>query len=180
MPDTESTETNRTVAAIDWNAWIPDDVATLLFIVAGSRVLLIRKKRGLGAGKINAPGGRLEPGETPLLAAIREVEEEIGVTPEQITEHGAVSFEFTNGYKLRAHLFVARAFRGTPIETDEAVPLWFERTELPFVEMWADDELWAPHVLAGGSVHGRFIFEDDRMLDHTLVLEGGPASTKAL
>jgi 8-oxo-dGTP diphosphatase len=167
------------VAAIDWNAWTPDDVATLLFILDGSRVLLIRKKRGLGAGKINAPGGRLEPGETPLLAAIREVEEEVGVTPEQITEHGSVSFEFTNGYKLRAHLFVATAFHGIPVETDEAIPLWFERTQLPFGEMWADDALWAPHVLEGGSVLGRFIFEDDTMLDHTLELiapsPSGPA-----
>ncbi len=30
--------------------------------------LLIRKKRGLGAGKITAPGGRIEAGETPEAA----------------------------------------------------------------------------------------------------------------
>ena len=71
----------RLVSAIDWESWQPKDVATLLFIVRGDEVLLIRKKRGLGAGKINAPGGRLEPGEAPLAAAIREVQEEILVTP---------------------------------------------------------------------------------------------------
>jgi 8-oxo-dGTP diphosphatase len=173
VTETVSSRARTSVAAIDWDAWTPDDVATLLFIVDGDRVLLIRKKRGLGAGKINAPGGRLEPGETPLLAAIREVEEEVGVTPSAITEHGSVSFEFTNGYKLRAHLFVASTFRGTPVETNEAIPLWFDRDQLPFVEMWADDALWAPHVLAGGSVLGRFIFEDDTMLDHTLTLFEG-------
>ncbi|MBT4161861.1 MAG: NUDIX hydrolase, partial [Gammaproteobacteria bacterium] len=48
------------VAAIDWENWEPEEVATLLFVVRDGRVLLIRKKRGLGAGKINGPGGRLE------------------------------------------------------------------------------------------------------------------------
>ena len=44
----------------------------------GVRVWL---RGGLGAGKINAPGGKLEAGETALAAAIRETQEEIGVTP---------------------------------------------------------------------------------------------------
>jgi 8-oxo-dGTP diphosphatase len=57
----------------DWKAWKPADVATLLFIIEGDRILLIEKKRGLGSGKVNAPGGRLEPGETAFEAAIREL-----------------------------------------------------------------------------------------------------------
>lgn len=158
----------RRVSEIDWLSWTPDDVATLLFVVETERVLLIRKKRGLGAGKINAPGGRLEPGETARAAAIREVEEELCITPLDVSEHGCLRFEFTNGYKLCAHVFVARAFLGTPTETDEAIPHWFARDALPFDEMWADDVLWAPHVLAGRSVDGRFIFDDEAMLDHAL------------
>ena len=55
----------RTVDAIDWSAWSPVDRATLIFVRQDDQVLLIRKKRGLGAGKINAPGGRIEAGETP-------------------------------------------------------------------------------------------------------------------
>lgn len=158
----------RSVSSIDWDTWRPDDVATLLFIVEPSRVLLIRKKRGLGAGKINAPGGRLEPGETPLSAAIREVEEEIGVTPSRIRAHGTLSFQFTDGYKLFAHVFTAEEFTGTPRETDEAVPIWFSRDALPFDEMWSDDALWLPHVLAGEAIEGRFVFDGELMLDHEL------------
>ena len=41
----------------------------------GGQVLLIRKKRGLGAGKINGPGGKLDPGETFAQTAVREVQE---------------------------------------------------------------------------------------------------------
>ena len=67
----------RVLGDVDWARWAPRDTATLLFVVRASsaqgahgerEVLLIRKKRGLGAGKINGPGGRLEPDETSLLA----------------------------------------------------------------------------------------------------------------
>ena len=59
---------------MDWQNWQPRQYANLCFIVKDGRVLLIRKKRGLGAGKINAPGGKLESGETALGAAIRETQ----------------------------------------------------------------------------------------------------------
>ncbi|HWA73650.1 MAG TPA: 8-oxo-dGTP diphosphatase [Polyangiaceae bacterium] len=163
----------RRLADIDWSNWQPRDVATLLFIQDAGRVLLIRKKRGLGAGKINGPGGRLEPDETPEQAAIREVEEEVCVTPLGVSARGTLSFEFTDGYRLHAHLFVASGFRGTPRETDEAIPIWFALDSLPFHEMWADDALWLPHVLAGRSVVGRFVFEGDAMLDHELACDSG-------
>jgi 8-oxo-dGTP diphosphatase len=158
----------RMADSIDWQSWQPTDVATLLFILEPERVLLIRKKRGLGAGKINAPGGRLEPGETTLAAAVREVEEEICVTPEGIEPRGRLRFQFVDGYKLEAHVFVAHTHRGTPRETDEAIPLWFSRAALPFDEMWADDRLWLPEVLAGNSVDGRFVFDGELMLEHAL------------
>ena len=41
-----------------------------------SRLLLGMKKRGFGAGKWNGFGGKIEPGETPRQAAIREIREE--------------------------------------------------------------------------------------------------------
>jgi len=66
---------------VDWETWVPTERATLLFVIKDGQVLLIHKKKGLGAGKINGPGGRLEPGETPEQAAIREVQEELLVTP---------------------------------------------------------------------------------------------------
>lgn len=165
--------TPRRVDAINWSSWIPKDPATLLFVVeeARSRVLLIRKKRGLGAGKINAPGGRIEPGESPLQAAIREVHEEVIVTPTSIQESGELKFQFTDGYSLHVHVFRADACEGVPRETDEALPMWLPIDALPYDEMWADDRLWIPHMLARRSFSGRFIFDGDAMLDHVLDVE---------
>lgn len=160
----------RRVAEIDWERWEPADRATLLFVVDGDEVLLIRKQRGLGAGKINGPGGRLEPGETALDAALRETAEEVCLTVEAAsTVHRAsLSFQFVDGYRLTAEVFVANRYTGTPTATDEADPFWCRVDTLPFDEMWADDALWLPIVLAGGRCAGWFVFDDDTMLDHRL------------
>jgi 8-oxo-dGTP diphosphatase len=121
----------RSVTEIDWPAWTPVDRATLLFVVAGGRILLIREKRGLGAGKINGPGGRIEDGESALAGAVREVEEEIGVTPTEVSERGELSFQFVDGYSIHVRVFRAGGFRGEPLETDEAVPMWFPLERIP-------------------------------------------------
>lgn len=155
---------------IDWDTWTPKDVATLLFVRRAHEVLLIRKKRGLGAGKINGPGGRLEPDETPLAAAIREVQEEVGITPLAVRHAGDLSFQFVDGYSLHCHVFTANGYRGEPVETDEAAPRWTPVAAMPYDEMWADDRLWFPLLLNGIPFRGRFLFDGDAMLTHDLVV----------
>ncbi len=160
----------RRVDAIDWSTWTAQDTATLVFVVDGERVLLIRKKRGLGAGKINGPGGKLEPGETPEQCAVREVREEVGVTPKELVHMGEQRFQFIDGYAIHVHVYRADAHEGEPRETDEAVPFWFDVDRIPYQEMWEDDELWLPLVFAGTRFDGCYVFDDDRMLDHELVI----------
>jgi len=153
---------------IDWQSWRATDRATLLFVVEGDRVLLIRKLRGLGAGKINAPGGRLEPGETPAEAAVREVREETRVEPSSLTEHGELRFQFVDGYSIHVWVFRAEAYRGEPTRTEEAIPLWTPVDAIPYEEMWADDRIWLPLLLAGKRFDGRFLFDGDEMLGYAV------------
>jgi 8-oxo-dGTP diphosphatase len=154
------------LAPVDWQSWQPRDRATLLFVVRRGRVLLIRKKRGLGAGKINGPGGRLEPGETVVECALREVSEELGVTALGAEQRGELSFQFTDGYSIHATVFLATECLGEPRETDEAVPLWTALDAIPYDQMWADDALWLPLLLSGRRFVGRFVFAGDEMLYH--------------
>ena len=152
----------------DWSAWEPRERANLCFITRGDEVLLIHKKRGLGAGKINGPGGRLEPGETARAAAVREVQEELGVTPHDPQLRGELHFQFADGYALHCAVFLADGCAGEPVETEEAVPLWVRRDAVPFDEMWADDRHWLPGVLEGRCFCGYFEFDGDRMLGHRI------------
>jgi hypothetical protein len=46
--------------------------------------------------------------------------------------------------------------------------MWVATSAIPYDEMWADDRIWLPHVLAGNRVDGWFLFDDDRMLDYRL------------
>ena len=159
------------VAAIDWDNWQPEEVATLLFVLQGDSVLLIRKKRGLGAGKINGPGGRLEQNETILECAIRETNEELLINPLNVRAAGELFFHAEDMPRIHGHVFVATDFEGTPSETDEAIPIWYKLDELPFDEMWDDDRLWLSEVLAGKTVQGYFTFIEETLIDFKVDLD---------
>jgi 8-oxo-dGTP diphosphatase len=156
---------------MEWSSWQPRELATLCFVLDKGRILMIRKKRGLGAGKINGVGGRLERGELPLAGILREAQEELGITLIDPKKRGELHFQFLDGYSLFCTVFVASRFDGTPIETEEAVPLWFNIGQLPFEEMWEDDELWLPQALEGKSFRGFFVFDGEKMLSDQLEWE---------
>lgn len=127
-------------------------------------MLLIRKKRGLGAGKVIGPGGRLQPGESPVMAAVRETAEEVGIEVEQPALLGQLSFQFADGYALLVYAFLATRYRGEVCSSDEAEPLWTPVDRIPYDEMWADDRHWLPLLLARRRFRGWFDFDGDRML----------------
>ena len=139
-----------------------------MFVIHEGQILLIHKKRGLGKGKITGPGGRLEPGESLKECALREVQEELAITPTNLVEQGELLFQFSDGYALHVTVFRANGFRGKPTESDEAKPLWSPVDAIPYHRMWADDYLWIPLVLKGTPFVGRFLFQGETMLGHHL------------
>ncbi|MFW6250154.1 MAG: 8-oxo-dGTP diphosphatase [Alkalispirochaetaceae bacterium] len=160
------------VHEIDWINWKATDQAVICFLFKDNEVLLINKKRGLGAGKVNGPGGKCEPGETHDAAAIRETKEEIGLTPRSVTERGRLFFQFLDGYALEVALFTAEEFDGELRETPEAAPFWVSTDAIPYERMWADDVLWLPRLLEGSNVYGRFLFDGDAMVDYAVSFDG--------
>lgn len=148
---------------VDGANWKPQEKGTLCFIIENGKILLIEKKRGLGAGKVNGPGGRIEVGETAEQGAIRETQEEVGLTPTGMEWAGELSFQFRDGYSLHVELYRASGWTGELCETDEAKPFWCSTSEIPYGRMWADDEQWMPRLLAGEKFRGWFEFDGDRM-----------------
>ena len=151
------------VSPIDWSTWKGEMLATLMFIIQDGRVLLIEKKRGLGAGKINGPGGKIDPGETPLQAIIRETQEELVITPHNPVKLGELRFAMSDCPDILCHVYRSHSFTGTPTETDEAVPRWTALDAIPYHNMWEDDRHWLPLLLEGRTFRGSFVFEGERM-----------------
>ena len=117
-------------------------------------VLVGLKKTGFGAGLINCPGGKLEPGETPAEAVVREFAEETGMTLRvgDLKPAAELVFRFPDVPEwedIRMHYFTAAEYAGEPQESDEIAAGWLAEAELPYDQMWDDTRLWLPSVLAG-------------------------------
>ena len=133
--------------------------ATLCYPIRNDEVLLIRKKRGLGEGKVVGPGGKVESGETPREAMVRETREEVGLRVEDAEKCGEFSFTLGDHDGLFVHVFRTESFAGEARETEEAIPEWFEIDEVPYDEMWAGDGKWLPYLFAGETFAGEFAFD---------------------
>lgn len=87
------------------------------------KVLLVRK----ADDKWNLPGGKVESGEKPLQAAVRELSEETGL------ETDSLQFLGRNMFEQRAHYVFLAAF-SSPVnvvaQNEIAECRWFSRAEL--------------------------------------------------
>ena len=139
-------------------------VTTLCLLKRDNEILLAMKKRGFGEGRYNGVGGKIEEGETPEQAMIRETEEEISVTPTKYEKVGLIEFdEFYKGKKERVvfHLYIVTEWNGEPTESDEMAPKWFDIQNIPYDSMFPDDKHWLPLILEGKKIHAYFDFDED-------------------
>eukprot|EP00249_Psilotum_nudum_P002739 c15866_g1_i2 orf=186-692(+) len=127
---------------------------TLVIVESDGRVLLGMKKRGFGEGYYNGFGGKVEDGETIEEAAIRELEEEAGITAQQLIKRGVLTFHFDDKpCPWEVHVFHVAHFTGEPHETDEMSPIWFSYMDIPF----------------GMFFQGEFYFQDTHeLVSHSL------------
>jgi 8-oxo-dGTP pyrophosphatase MutT (NUDIX family) len=149
--------------------------ATLCFILHENKVLLLKKKPGLfGAGKWNAPGGKLQPNETPEKCARREVYEETGleVRPRKVATLEFYKFEKRRDPDWTGHVFLTDTFSGILREGKEGILRWFPINKPPFDEMWEDDRYWYKHAVEGRKFRGLFYFRGDfeKLVDHRIEL----------
>ena len=122
-------------------------VVACALIDADRRVLIAQRPEGKQlAGLWEFPGGKVEPGERPEDALIRELDEELGI---QVKEACLAPFVFAShpyeSFHLLMPLYVCRKWQGVPQAREHAALKWVRPQQLRDYPMPpADEPLIAP------------------------------------
>jgi 8-oxo-dGTP diphosphatase len=121
-------------------------VAACALVDVDGRVLLARRPEGKKmAGLWEFPGGKLNPGETPEVALIRELKEELGI---DVTAACLAPFAFAShayeGFHLLMPLFLCRRWKGIPTGRENQTLAWVRASKLTEYEMPPADKPLIP------------------------------------
>ncbi|NJC33561.1 8-oxo-dGTP diphosphatase [Sphingomonas jejuensis] len=113
-------------------------VTAAAMVDADGRVLVQQRPEGKAfAGFWEFPGGKLEPGETPEAALIRELSEELGIDVERACLAPAcfASDVAGDGRPMLLLLYVLRKWRGVPKPIEATALRWLRPVELHRITM---------------------------------------------
>ena len=121
-------------------------VVAAALVDSDGRVLIAQRPEGKQlAGLWEFPGGKVEPGETPETALIRELEEELGITVKQACLAPFVFASHTyESFHLLMPLYLIRRWEGEPEAKEHKAIKWVRPNDMRNYPMPpADDPLVA-------------------------------------
>ena len=124
-------------------------VTACALLDADNRVLIAQRPPGKAmAGLWEFPGGKVEPGETPEDAVIREIAEELGVTVTKpcLAPLTFASFDYPE-FHLLMPLYVCRRWEGTPVAREHSALKWVRAKRLRDYPMPPADEPLISHLV---------------------------------
>lgn len=102
-----------------------------------------KKEHDLNGGKYIGVGGKLEAGESPEDALMREVKEETGLTLTRFRRRGLVTF-VQGDLTEHMFLFTADGFTGTLSPCDEGELHWIPKDQVLSLPLWEGDREFLP------------------------------------
>lgn len=143
----------------------------IIWDIFWDEILLIEKKKGLGQGFWNFPGGKVEGGESTEEGATREALEETGFRVSKLSSVGILNFYFQpprDFHNNACHLYLSKvdgeSKKFMPGESDECRAFWWPKSGLSFEKFWPGDRIWVPKVLAGEKIYANLIFDSKNSL----------------
>ncbi|MBN1888465.1 MAG: NUDIX domain-containing protein [Thermoflexales bacterium] len=142
----------------------------LCFLTRGKRVLMLHRNKAPNRGLWNGVGGRIEPGEAPLAACLREVREESGYVLSTARFAGLLTWQ---GFELPPgglYLFTAPAPAGNPVSCEEGILRWQPRAwVLSSPQVVANIHIFGPAVLDGAPLQAyHFEYGNGQIVHHEL------------
>ncbi|HWU23973.1 MAG TPA: (deoxy)nucleoside triphosphate pyrophosphohydrolase [Nocardioides sp.] len=114
-------------------------------IVSDGAVLCARRGMGALAGMWEFPGGKIEPGESPHEALVREIEEELGCTV-TVGELVTTTTHVYDAGVLTLTTYYCELVSGTPELTEHSELAWLAPADLGRLD-WAPADLPAMEVV---------------------------------
>jgi 8-oxo-dGTP diphosphatase len=124
-------------------------VVACALVDADGRVLVTQRPEGKQlAGLWEFPGGKLEPGERPEAALIRELAEELGIAVEEpcLAPLTFASYGY-EGFHLLMPLYICRRWDGTPRSVEGQAMKWVRPARLRDLAMPPADEPLIPALI---------------------------------
>ncbi len=103
--------------------------------------ILICRRRAADAHplKWEFPGGKVEPGETPLAALVRELDEELAIRVVQAAEMARYEYQYTGGKPILLIFFRVVEFLGEPQNRIFHEVRWEQPANLPQIDFLEGD-----------------------------------------
>lgn len=118
---------------------------TLCYLERDGQYLMlhrVKKKQDVNKDKWIGVGGKFEPGEDAVACALREVQEETGLTMHTPLYRGIVDFFCPPWPAERMHLFTCTDFSGEMRVCDEGDLEWVDKEKVSALPIWEGDKIF--------------------------------------
>ncbi len=143
---------------------------TLIFVTRGDRVLLIKGSptKRLWANRYNGIGGHIEKSEDVLTAAIRELNEEAGLTTANLRLCGTLIVDTGEQVGIAIFILKGEYVSGEIKPSQEGTPAWVALSQLADLPVVEDLSLILPKVMSMDAktppFFARSYYDDDEKL----------------
>lgn len=142
-------------------------LSTMVYCIREDQVLLMRRNKEPNLGLWVAPGGKLEPGESPFACAQRELKEETNLLADSLMFRGLVTESSPRpDWQWMIFLYVTTKFRGQLMGDDrEGLFSWKPISDVLSLDLPEADRLFLPRIIDLNSPFYQAHFEYDKDLN---------------